>query len=256
MNRTNNIYKLLEFPQDPTDYEDFEDVAPYNKLENGKWSSLRLIHNRHPLYYIIKDRFNGNYDGKLLWKELNIMKKRIEKRREALRKYLESVGDRLWELRKKIRESKELCSEGATEYISKIDTIFLSILSTKVDEKAPLADFGHQVDDMAIMSDIISFIEPKETCAQKLQKHLNKCMGYDGTGRFKCTKDFNGCEEVDDDGRCDHYYEIQSLKEDLNDIEGYEYEENMKIAESEYKYKKALAVKEDRLRQFYEYDDY
>lgn len=47
MNNRINRFKVLEFPKD------FEDIAPYNKLENGKWTSLRF--NRHPLYYKMND---------------------------------------------------------------------------------------------------------------------------------------------------------------------------------------------------------
>ena len=37
MNRINR-FKALEEPEDPTDYEEFEDIAPYNKLRDGKWT--------------------------------------------------------------------------------------------------------------------------------------------------------------------------------------------------------------------------
>jgi hypothetical protein len=52
MNRINR-FKVLEIAEDPTDYGDFEDIAPYNKLKNGKWSSLWM--NRHPLHYMIAE---------------------------------------------------------------------------------------------------------------------------------------------------------------------------------------------------------
>jgi len=103
-----NRFKALEFPQDPTDYEEFEDLAPYNKLDNGKWTSLRF--NRHPLYYMITNRFNGTYDGKLMWRELNNMKEKKELQ-ESLQDYI----DEIYADRKKaillIREQKKLCGE-------------------------------------------------------------------------------------------------------------------------------------------------
>ena len=108
MNRMNR-FKALEFPQDPTDYEEFEDVAPYNKLKNGKWTSLWF--NRHPLCYMITDRFNGTYDGKLMRRELNDMKERIKELQESLQDYI----DEIYADRKKaillIREQKKLCGE-------------------------------------------------------------------------------------------------------------------------------------------------
>jgi hypothetical protein len=108
MNRMNR-FKALEFPQDPTDYEEFEDVAPYNKLEGRKWTSLQF--NRHPLYYMITNRFNGTYDGKLMQRELNDMKERIKELQESLQDYI----DKIYADRKKaillIREQKKLCGE-------------------------------------------------------------------------------------------------------------------------------------------------
>ncbi len=69
-----NRFKLLEIPQDSTDYEDFEDIPPYNKLKNGEWNSLWM--NRHPNAIEIEARFSPWYNGKLLWRELDIMKKK------------------------------------------------------------------------------------------------------------------------------------------------------------------------------------
>ena len=45
-----NRFKVLEIAQDPTDYDDFEDIAPYNLLDDGKWTSLWM--NRHILCII------------------------------------------------------------------------------------------------------------------------------------------------------------------------------------------------------------
>lgn len=262
LNRSNR-FKLLEIPQDPTDYEDFEDIPPYNKLEDGKWTSLWM--NRHPNARNIIHRFSSNYDGKLMWRELNSMEERIKKRRKALNLHIDNFSDSCWELRKRIRYLKNLCKECEKEYINNFDTIILSTLNAKeyneIDEDSPLGSFIYHVDDaMSIMNYIISFIEPKETCAQKLQKHLDKCMGFDGTGRHKCTKDYISYDcQFKENGRCDHYYEIERAKEELGWIESYEYDENMEIEELEYYYKRALAVKEDRLKEYLDelyYSDY
>ncbi len=89
-----------------------------------------------------------------------------------------------------------------------------------------------------------------ETCIQKLQKHLDVCTGFNGTGRYKCTKDFNGCKDIEN-GRCGHYDNIESASDEIALMEGYVLEENTKIDSLEYDYKKALAIKEDRLQEFY-----
>lgn len=116
MNRINR-FKLLEFPAEQTDYEEFEDIAPYNKLEDGKWTSLWL--NRHPLCYKIENRFNGSYNGKLLWSELNEMKEQIDTLQESLGNYQREVLPRRRELRTLIREQEELCGEECIQRLQK-----------------------------------------------------------------------------------------------------------------------------------------
>jgi len=91
----------------------------------------------------------------------------------------------------------------------------------------------------------------EQTCAQKLQKHLNECIGFDGTGKHKCTEYFicYGCK-FRENGRCSHYYEIERANEELESEEYYNCEDKNKITFLEYEYIKALAVKEDRLEEF------
>jgi hypothetical protein len=94
----------------PTDYDDFEDIAPYNLLVDGKWTSLCI--NRHPLYYKIRNRFDEDYDGKLLWIEINKMKEKIEKLNRDQIEYRSSKWKRESELRSLIIEQTRLCKEN------------------------------------------------------------------------------------------------------------------------------------------------
>ena len=112
-----NRFKALEIPKDPTDYEDFEDIAPYNKLKDGKWTSLWM--DRHPLYYKITNRFRYEYDGKLMWRELNAMKEEIENKRKSLRDYQKDILPRYAELSDLVREQKNLCGERCAEKLQK-----------------------------------------------------------------------------------------------------------------------------------------
>jgi hypothetical protein len=187
-----NRFKALEIPKDPTDYEDFEDIAPYNRLENGNWTSLCM--DRHPLYYKITNRFRYEYDGKLMWRELNAMKEEIENKRKSLRDYQKDILPLYAELYHLIREQKNLCGER---------------------------------------------------CAEKLQKHLDVCDG--------CTKDFIRYEcQFKENGRCSHYYEKERATEKLEELEYYEYQDKSLIIDLEIRYERALAVKEDRLDEYYE----
>jgi len=246
-----NRFKALEFPQDPTDYEDFEDVAPYNKLVDGKWTSLWM--NRHPIAYKISGRFSCNYDGKLMWRELNAMKEEIEKLQKSLDEYQKEVWPRSRELNNLIREQEKLCSED--NRASKVNTILLSAIaaSKKTDNpQTPLGSFFHQVpDSMMMMQDIISFI-PIETCAEKLQKHLDVCSGLNG--KYKCTKNYVSYDcQFKENGRCSHYYEIERANEEIERDQYYADEDKDKIESLEVEYERALSVKEDRLEEYLEY---
>ena len=251
-----NRFKALEVPQDPTDYEEYEDVAPYNKLEDGKWTSLRLY--SHPIHYIITNRFNFYYGGKLFWFELNKMKEEIENKKKRLHEVQMEGFSRRRELNNLVIEQEKLCSEDTRA--STIDTILLSAISARNSVnpiEAPLGAFVQQVDDaMNMMYDIISFI-PLETCAQKLQKHIEQCNRL--SGKYKCTKDHVTymCQFMDN-GRCSHFYEIERANEELEIYDYYDQEEKDEINDLEYNYKRALAVKENRLQEYLDdmYDDY
>lgn len=87
-----------------------------------------------------------------------------------------------------------------------------------------------------------------EKCADELQKHLDICSSIYN----KCSVDFVAFDcKFNDNGRCSHYYEIEDLQEELDnykcDIHKYEYE----IIELESCYERALAIKEDRLEEYY-----
>ena len=248
MNRINR-FKALEEPEDPTDYEEFEDIAPYNKLRDGKWNSLWL--NRHPLCYKIADRFGDNYYGKLMWRELNEMKKEIEKLCKAIDDYQKKVWTRRSKLHNLIDEQEKLCGEDTRA--TKLDTILLSAIdATMTDPQTLLSAFVHQVPEaMIMMENIISFI-PIETCAEKLQKHLDICPGT-----YKCTRNFVAYEcQFKENGRCSHYFEIQDFKEELERDEYYEDEDRDRLRGLEYKYERALAVKENRLEEFLSDDEF
>lgn len=248
-----NKYKVLEFPDEPTDYEDYEDILPYKILDNGDWKSLWLT--RHPLCSMLKNRISN--DEKLLWIELEHMKENIKVKKEALNKYLQSISNRYDELQETIAKNKKLCSGGGIqEHLENLEiTLFCSLSESKTGLLTP---FFAEIDDSVIMMCYItSFIEPKETCAEKLQKHLKKCEGFNG--RYKCTEKFISLEcQSKENGRCGHYYEIERAEEELQEFYYYENEENDEISEMTYTYNRAMAKKLNKLEEFYDevYDDY
>ena len=237
-----------EVEDSASQYEEYKDVAPYSMLQDGDWTSLRWSCNSHPNARKISHRFSDDYNEKLLWTELNEMKKEIENRKKLLREARMKISFHRRELITLIGEQEQLCFED--NRVSTLNTILLSSISAnnpeKVNPEGPLGALFQQVPcAMFMMKDIISFI-PLETCAQKLQKHLDDC---DGT--YKCTKD-HVCYECQfkENGRCSHYYEIQRAHEELEIYEYYDEEDQNKINYLEYKYERALAVKENRLQEY------
>lgn len=254
-----NRFKILEEETDPTDYEEYEHLPPYNLLEDGNFKTLAWK-KPHPLRSLISNRFSGWYDGKLMWRELIQMKERIEKLKSSLYEYKREVWPRMAELEDLIREQKKLCNEDTSS--SKIDTILMSAVAanksnntyiTIDDLSLSLISFFHEVDDaFMIFEDILSFVN-LETCAQKLKKHLDKCSGFDGTGKYKCTKDHVSYDcQFKENGRCAHYYKIEHLREDLEEYECNIHEEEIRIIDLEVEYNRALAVKENRLQEYYD----
>jgi len=55
---TSNIFKVL------ADEDDFEDIAPYNIIGDGKWFTL----SPSPIGSLINERFSSWYRGKLMWR--------------------------------------------------------------------------------------------------------------------------------------------------------------------------------------------
>ena len=247
-----NRFKILEEETDPTDYTEYEHLPPYNLLEDGNFKTLSWT-NPHPLRSLISNRFSGWYDGKLMWRELNQMKEKIEKLKSSLSHYQREVWPHMSELEDLIREQKKLCNEDTSS--TKIDTILMSavVASEKPLDSAntPLKDFFHEVDDaFMVFEDILSFVNV-ETCAQRLKKHLDKCTGIDGKGKYKCTKDYVSYDcQFKENGRCSHYYEIERAREELEEFEYYIHEDENKIMDLEVEYDRALAVKENRLQEY------
>lgn len=189
-----NKFKVLE-DDDSNNYEDFEEISPYNKIIDGNWIALCL--NSHPVAKLIRERISWLYDGKLLWREINKMKERIDKLKNALREYEDEVSPRMAKLNNLIREQKNLC---------KSDSL----------------------------------------CAEELQKHLDICQST-----YKCYDNYVAYEcRFVDNGRCKHYYEIEYFQEELERYEYYIFEDKDKIMEIEVEYERALAVKEDRLKEY------
>jgi hypothetical protein len=98
--------------------EEYKDIAPYNKLEDGNW--LSLWKKRHPLFYIINLRFSDHYDGKLTWRELDALKEDIAKLRLSLKTFREKdYYPRRKVLFNLIREQDALCGELCAEKLAK-----------------------------------------------------------------------------------------------------------------------------------------
>ena len=90
------------------------------------------------------------------------------------------------------------------------------------------------------------------SCAEEFQKHLDICQST-----YKCYDNYVAYEcRFVDNGRCKHYYDIKYFQEELEDYEYYIFEDKDKIMDIEVEYEIALAVKEDRLKEYLDDLDY
>ena len=88
-------------------------------------------------------------------------------------------------------------------------------------------------------------------CVQKLDAHLKICGGIDGTGKYKCEKDYVSYDcQFKKNGRCSHYYEILHIEESLEHYEYVDHSYYETYIDLEISYERALAVKENRLKEY------
>ena len=96
----------------------------------------------------------------------------------------------------------------------------------------------------------------QDNCQAILQNHLDICS--------KCTKNFVGYEclrNYENNGRCSHYYKLDNIEQDICYIEESIDYYNGKYIDIQIEYERALAVKEDRLKEYErqmedDWDDY
>jgi len=87
-----------------------------------------------------------------------------------------------------------------------------------------------------------------EICKEELQKHLDIC-----SSSYKCKDNIVSHEcQFKENGRCSHFYEIENLTEDLDDYECIIHQEEIRIIDLEVEYDRALAIKEDRLKEYFD----
>ena len=90
-------------------YNGFKDVVPYNFILNGKFGiSLRC--DPHPISFLINERFSYDYSGKLLWREINVIKEEMDKAEDDMNNYINKVSEDMDKLRVSIREQNILCN--------------------------------------------------------------------------------------------------------------------------------------------------
>ena len=216
----------MQMLQEPTNYEDFKDIPPYNLIKDGNWKRSLTWYSPHPLFHMIIKRFSYDYDGKLLWRELNAMKNEIEKLKNALSNYEKEVWPRMGELRSLIKEERKLCGKECKEKFQKH-------LETCPGGSNAFKDHIHG---------LLGESEIKHS------KNLNTLLGQLSV---KCNDNYIAYEcEFGDNGRCSHYYELKSLEEDLECYESDIHEYEIRIINLEVEYRRALAIKENRLQEY------
>lgn len=108
-------------------YGDFDDVVPYNKVNNDKWTSLKS--DSHPLAYLVRKRFGDYYYGKLTIYEINALKERMIEAENNLENYISKVQKEKNALIKSISEqcllckSTSKCGEKLEEHLKVCDSV-------------------------------------------------------------------------------------------------------------------------------------
>jgi hypothetical protein len=128
---------------------------------------------------------------------------------------------------------------------STIDIILLRAISLHPVNpvEAPLGAFVQQVDyDVIMMKEIISFV-PLETCSQNLQKHLEQCHRL--SGKYMSVSSW-----IMTDVHIFTRVKERKNERAKDELERYERCEQDIINDLEYKYERALALKENRLQEY------
>lgn len=152
----------------------------------------------HPTSKLIKKRFSHDYDGVLMWREIENIKDKMLKYKHQKEEYISETRLEYAKYKEILRENKKLCSES---------------------------------------------IE----CKENLEKHIQSCT-------CGCTKKFISyyCQFKDDNGRCNHYYEIEDANETIGIIEYNIQNLNDEYYEYESDYEREVAKKQNRLKEYYE----
>lgn len=109
-------------------YGDFEDVVPYNKVNDDKWISLKL--DSHPLAYLVRKRFGGYYYGKLTIYEINSLKEQMIEAENNLENYRSMVRIEKNTLMRSISEQCSLCESSSNcpekleEHLKVCDSVY------------------------------------------------------------------------------------------------------------------------------------
>lgn len=101
-------------------------------------------------------------------------------------------------------------------------------------------------------------------CLKKLEEHLEICKGgylendpnY-GKQYYKCERgsvcyDCGKSSNIENNGRCSHFYDIKYLGEQLENLEEYSEDLNDRIIDLQVEYDRKLAIKEGRYEQYKE----
>ena len=182
INRT-NMFKSLE----DNEYNGFEDIEPYNKIVDSQWWRL----SPSPIGQIIKERFSHYYTGKLTWREINLLKEKMDKcleRKEELRR--KTQNDRR-ELVNSIREETRLCNDDCKK---------------KLEEHIKLCKAKHICDTICNQHKRCFTCDEDYVAYECRFEENGRCSHYYSIKHYK--ESLENYEEVDD-GYTDSYLDYQ-----------------------------------------------
>ena len=84
------------------------------KYDFNESELVGLQYKPHPISLLIKERFSDEYDGKLTWREIELIREEMDKAENDLNNYRKEVDGKMDKIRDNIKEQRMFCRRDPT----------------------------------------------------------------------------------------------------------------------------------------------
>ena len=185
-----------------SEYYGFENIAPYNKISDGKWYML----SPSPIGSIINERFDYYYSGKLMWREINLIKEKMDNYKRKIVEYNNKCRDSRKELINSIKKEESLCNDDC-----------LQELKTHID----ICKSTHKCDKLCESHNKCYTCDENYVAYECQFKENGRCSHYYAIKKFEeRLEDYEYMEDEYTDSYLDYkiqYERVLAIKEDRYD---------------------------------------